>query len=294
MQTQTNPPYTMQNWNNTAGIAPVGGLVGGFKVGATQSPFQRPGLPASGGGGGFPGLPGLGGGGGAGGNMPFGGGGGFTTGPVGGGGGGFPGLPGGPGLTNVAATPATLQQQQQEFEQQRASLMGDVNTPDPYLQEQVENLRKRMGEDTTKRATEQAQSNIRDQMAGMLEGGEEEAARRGVGPGGAGAGQISEAGLRAGAKAASDIQMGQQKRLDELTLGGQGIMAAPGAQRMAKQAALSDFLKANPAATTEQIKLQAQKLGLEQWALPQQLGIQYMQAQQAMLNPIFQLLGGMF
>jgi hypothetical protein len=257
---------------------------------------QRPLLPASGGGGGFglPGLPGFGGG--AGGVM-----GGGGAGGVMGGGGGFPGFGGGGGmmpmaptapLTSTAAPDPNLVAAQQQYNQGLAGLQQFATTADPNLQKQIEELEKARSADTTKRQTEQASSNIRDWQAGQQAAAEEGGARRGMGPG-TGADVISEAAGRQQAAASANIQAGEQARRDKLLLEGQGIMGAPGQRQMQAQAMLADYISKNPAATAAQIALKQQELGLQQWMAPQQLGIQYLQAQNQMLSPMYQLLGGM-
>lgn len=142
---------------------------------------------------------------------------GVGSGPVGAGagagGGGGPVAPSGP------ATPLPV--------------LSNTAAPDPYLQEQVANLRARMGSDTTERAIGRSTTGILDAAAlGAADEGAANLSSRGLV--GSDAGQsflhkrFFEPAQQAAAGAAADIALKREQDLDRLVLGGTAIMGAPG------------------------------------------------------------------
>jgi len=109
--------------------------------------------------------------------------------------------------------------------------------PDPNLQKQIDRLEARLSTDTTGRAIDRAGSAITDAAAGRKSALRTEQARRGTlgtGTGDQQSGQIDAAAARLQAGSAADISLGRESQLDALTLGGQGIMAAPGQLGLAR------------------------------------------------------------
>lgn len=146
-----------------------------------------------------------------------------------------PGGGGGPATTQVQLSPGV------------GSAIGEASAelarlkarpPDPNLQKQIDRLEARMSSDTTGRAIDKAGSAITDAAAARKSAFRTEQARRGTlgtGVGDQGEGQINAAADRLKAGSASDIALGREAQLDALTLGGQGIMAAPGQLDLARE-----------------------------------------------------------
>jgi hypothetical protein len=117
--------------------------------------------------------------------------------------------------------------------------------PDPFLQEQVQNLRNRMSADTTGRAIDRATGSIADAAAASKAGMSTDLARRGVADTGIGdqqTGRIDAAAARAKAGASADISLGRERDLDRLVLGGSQIMGAPGQYNLAQNEQLTRAL----------------------------------------------------
>lgn len=134
---------------------------------------------------------------------------------------------------------AALQGAQGLAQQRYGQLQGQENQVNPLLMEQVQNLRNRMSNDTTQQATDFANQNVRQQAGAAQRSLTEDLARRGMrGDSGVAAqlgGQISADAQRQMAGNAANIGLQRQANLDQLVLGGQGIMAAPGQQQLAQQ-----------------------------------------------------------
>ena len=144
---------------------------------------------------------------------------------------------------------------------------------DPNLQTQVDRLGQRLSADTTGHAIDRASGAIRDQASGQQAALRTNLARRGV-DGGAGdklSQNIDARSQRAQAGAASDISLGRERDLDALTLGGQGIMAAPGQFTLNKNAMdLGQIAGGIGAANTPaQLALGQAGQGLQQWQAQQ-------------------------
>src|SRR5882757_5020880 len=119
-------------------------------------------------------------------------------------------------------------------------VLSNTAAPDPYLQEQVANLRARMGSDTTERAIGRSTTGILDAAAlGAADEGAANLASRGLV--GSGAGQsflhkrFFEPAQQAAAGAAADIALKREQDLDRLVLGGTAIMGAPGQESLANR-----------------------------------------------------------
>jgi hypothetical protein len=166
------------------------------------------------------------------------------------------------GLTLTTQPSPEMQAAQAEWKKRMDALQGGLGTADPNLQSQIDEYKKRLGADDTQRATDRAASAIRDQMSGMSQRSDQAGAATGRGQG-FGATGIAEAGQRALAGQSADIQLGQQQRLDNLVLGGQGIMGAPGQRDLQYQSLLNGMYGQNPYAQTAQLGLQQQGLGLQ-------------------------------
>jgi len=166
------------------------------------------------------------------------------------------------------------------FQQARAG----ASTMDPFLKENVENLRGRMSTDVTERATQKASGRIADMGAGAAQAAKERAAAFGGGEE-ASQNRIQDAVMRAQAGAASDIALGQEQRLDALTLGGQDVFAAPG-QRQLQSLSLAGGTAGQIAGAQQgqqslQLQAQAAAAGQAQTAAALELQRQQAQAQLA-------------
>jgi len=119
-------------------------------------------------------------------------------------------------------------------------VLANTVAPDPYLEEQVRNLRARMGSDTTERAIGRSTTGILDAAAlGAADEGAANLSSRGLV--GSGAGQsflhkrFFDPAQRAAAGAAADIAHQREQDLDRLVLGGTAIMGAPGQYSLANR-----------------------------------------------------------
>lgn len=103
---------------------------------------------------------------------------------------------------------------------------------DPNLQTQVDRLGSRMSSDTRQRATDFAAQDINARARASQNALKENLARRGIrsdtGYAMERGGQIDDQARRENARSAAGIALADEGRLDNLTLGGQQIMAAPG------------------------------------------------------------------
>lgn len=200
----------------------VGGIEGAGKVGGGHA-INAAQLLA--------GMPGAGGAGGAGGAAG-------GAGGAGGGAGAGGGYPGGPVAGQFQLSPGVgnfISQQQAQIDKMKAA------GADPNLQAQIDAYKKRLSTDTTGRAIDRAGSAISDAAAGAKAGQATELARRGTLGSGAGdqqMGQIDAAAERAKAGSAAGISLGREGQLDQLVLGGQGIMSAPSQYGLAQQGQL--------------------------------------------------------
>ncbi len=112
---------------------------------------------------------------------------------------------------------------------------------DPLLMENVGNLRKRMSADVTTAQKQKARADI----ATDEESQRKKLATMAARSGGAGAmnemaGDLADSTMRKSAGAMTDIGINAEKRLDDLTIGGQGIMAAPGGRNLDERRFQSD------------------------------------------------------
>lgn len=208
---------------------PSGGSVPGGNIGPG---YPGPGVPGTGGGfgagmpPGFPGAPG---------SMP---------GTGGGFGAGLPGPPGTPG----------------------GPMSNDV-TPSANLTWLENQYKSRLTNDPTQRAIDRSTSSIRDATSGLSKELGGNLARRGVSQAGLATnarGDLAQNAQQQIARASSDISLGRERDLDQMTMGGLGIMGAQ-----------------------DQLGLSKQRLGLDQWSAQnqaeiarQQLGLQSQQIAQ--------------
>jgi hypothetical protein len=171
--------------------------------------------------------------------------------------------------TNTAQVNPDMQGFLEQYKNKLNTTLMRPNT-DPNLQTQVDRLGQRLSSDTTQHAIQRASGAIRDQASGQQAALKTQMARRGISGSGVGdqlAGNIDARSQRAQAGAASDISLGRERDLDALTLGGQGIMAAPGQYSMNRDnqdlsGIAGGVSAANPAA---QLQHQQQQLGLQTW-----------------------------
>jgi len=233
------------------------------------------------GGGRTPGMPGIGqaafdmfggGGGGGGGGIPSGD---FSGGGVTGRG----GVSSTGDLTLRAEGSPDLQRATAQFESQFGRLQQQGAKVDQNLQFQIDEYKKRLGEGPTTRAIERSASAIRDQMAGMMSDAERAGAASGRGPGFQ-AGAIGEAGQRALAGSSADIALGRESQLDQLVLGGQNIMAAPGQRELAYDTLSSGFFGQAPYQAAAQFGLAEKGLGLQAYGQQGDLALRQAALQQ--------------
>lgn len=184
-----------------------------------------------------------------------------TSGAGGAGAGGYTGAGGGD-LTIASQQSPELQKNAQLFEAQLAKLQQQGQKVDQNLQFQIDEYKKRLGEGPTTRAIEQSASAIRDQMAGLSNEAEMAGAAGGRGQGFM-AGGIGEAAQRALAGSSANIALGRQGQLDQLLLGGQQIMQAPGQREMAYDTLSSNFFGNAPYQAAANYGLGSQQLGLQ-------------------------------
>lgn len=104
---------------------------------------------------------------------------------------------------------------------------------DPLLMENVQNLRGRMSADVTTAQKDKAKADISNATASQQKQIATAAARSGGG-GAANemAGDLADKSVRTEAGALTNIDIEAEKRKDALTMGGQGIYAAPGARNL--------------------------------------------------------------
>lgn len=197
------------------------------------------------------------------------------------GGGAGAGGPTTPGMTNTAAPNPDMQQALADYKARIEQQKAREGQTDPLLQEQVENLRARMSADQTARATDRAGSNIRDFAAGQRSQADSASARMGR-PQGFRDAAIDEAAGRNQARAAADIQLGQMARLDNLTLGGTGIMGAQAQERLAREAGVTGLIggQMNAAGAGAGLALEQQRLGLQSYSTTANLELERQRMQQ--------------
>jgi len=194
-------------------------------------------------------------------------------------------------FTNTAQTNPDMQAALKEYQDRIAQQKAREGQVDPLLMEQVEALRSRRGVDQSQRATERAQSGIRDYAAGQKSAAASSAARMGR-PQGFRDALIDEASQRNAARASADIQMNELQRQDNLVLGGSQIMGAPASERLAREAGVTGLVagQAGQAAIPANLALAQQGLGLNTWQAMQsdqrqreQMAQQERQQQQEMM-----------
>jgi hypothetical protein len=226
------------------GIGTGGGGGGSFMVGGNRGQAQQ----SSGGSGGFGGG-GAGGVGGAGGNVSV------------------------PELSLKSERSSDLDQAASQYQQQMNTLQQRANSQDENLNWQVNQYKSRLGEGPTTRAIERSASAVRDMMAGQMEDAAHAGAAGGRGEG-FGAGGLGESAQRAAAGAAANISLGREGQLDALTIGGQGIMAAPGQRQQGYDQMGANFYGQNPAQAQANYGMGSQRLGLDAYLGQGNLAIQ--------------------
>lgn len=173
-----------------------------------------------------------------------------------------------PPINNTAENDPTVQDW---LDSARQRFEGSKARPqDPLLQEQVDELRRRRSSDTTERATNRAESHILDRAAGqksMLKGRVGGSGGRQAGVEAKLEGRIDDNAARAAAAAAADIQLGEEQRLDNLAIAGQGIMSAPGDRDLARDSMTNSLLATGLGAAqgAANLGLANRSLGLQQW-----------------------------
>lgn len=137
------------------------------------------------------------------------------------------GLPGAVGPASATSTIAPSPQLMQIYN----ATLQKAGAGDPLLNEEVQNFRNRLSADTTARATSRASNAITDATAAAKQAARERAAAQGTGASMEPVlAAMDEKSQRAKAGAAADIALGREGQLDQLVLGGAGIMGAPGAR----------------------------------------------------------------
>lgn len=170
-------------------------------------------------------------------------------------------------LPNFAQTNPQMDQAWNDYQKRKGEVDSLAKGSDPLLQEQVENLRKRLGSDNTQAMKDRSATDIAAVTAGL------KARQKAAGGGKSSvlgtrdAGALDEASGRQTLRAMQDVDFNDQARKDNLVLGGQGIMGAQGNRElnlanMANQFNLAGMGLAN---TPAQLALDQQRLGLQQF-----------------------------
>lgn len=182
-------------------------------------------------------------------------------------------------LTNTAQANPDVQSFLDQYRKRLEQQSGREATPDPNLQTQVDRLGQRLSTNTTQRAIDVANSDVKARTGAANEALTTDLARRGVLGTGAEAQlrqRITEAGQRESARNAANISLGRERDLDALTLGGQGIMAAPGQYQLQREGMTNATLGAGAdlARTGAQLAQGDRSLALNQWQTQQQTAMQ--------------------
>lgn len=173
------------------------------------------------------------------------------------------------GLPNNAQRDPDMTAFMQQMRGRIGQQMGREGQADPNLQTQIDRLGQRLSTDTTQRAQDFAAQDIGSRARASSEGLEEEMARRGIRGGIQNelSTRLRETGLRESARSAAGIALGREAQLDQLVLGGQGIMAAPGQMAFAREGMTNDLLGAGfgQAGAIAGQNLADRTLGVNQW-----------------------------
>ncbi len=177
--------------------------------------------------------------------------------------------PSAPPPTNTAQVNPDMQGFVDQYKRKLNSTLSQPRI-DPNLQTQVDRLGQRLSSDTTQHAIQRAGGAIQDAGSAQHAALKTNLARRGLGGEGAGGqlgSNIDARTQRLQAGSASDISLGRERDLDALTLGGQGIMAAPGQFSMARDSQDMSGIAGgiSAASTPAQLQLGQQNLGLQTW-----------------------------
>jgi hypothetical protein len=128
---------------------------------------------------------------------------------------------------------------------------GTTNTaePSPFVQEHIQNYRNRLSEDNTKRAIDKSNLGIADSAALMAADAKAGMSRRGVQGTDTGAAflqkRVFEPAQRAAAGQAANIALQRERDLDNLVLGGTGIMRLPDEIALANRGMNLDQLRSD-------------------------------------------------
>lgn len=188
--------------------------------------------------------------------------------PGSGGGGAVPQMT---GLPNSAQRDPEMTSFMQQMRGRIGQQMGREGQTDQNLQTQVNRLGQRLSTDTTQRAQDFAAQDIGARSRAAAEGQQEDLVRRGVrGDTGMAAElntRLREKGLQESARSAAGIALGREAQLDQLVLGGQGIMAAPGQMALAREGMTNELLGTgfNQAGAIAGQNLADRTLGVNQW-----------------------------
>lgn len=175
-----------------------------------------------------------------------------------------------PVITNFAANNPGLDAAVARYNARTDQQRGREGVVDPNLQKQVDRLGESLSTDETDRMVDRATSQARDQLAGIRSGAQSGIARsKGDNPYARGNldSRLASAAARASAGAAANIQMGERARKDNLILGGQKIMSAPGEERLLREGRTDDLVRGgvSTALAPANLALDQQRLGLESW-----------------------------
>jgi hypothetical protein len=175
-----------------------------------------------------------------------------------------------PNLANITGTNPHLAGQQSSIEARTAQLRAREGQADPNLQLQVNRLGERLSSDPREQAQRFAAQDIDQRARAAQTALTQTLARRGIGGTGAEAqlrSQVEGQAQREKARSASQIGLQREQALDALTLGGQGIMAAPGQYQLQQQAQTNQLYPLGLQAAQGQVGAQqgAQNLALNQW-----------------------------
>ncbi len=195
-----------------------------------------------------------------------------------------------PTMTNTSAPPPQMTQSLNQINQRTEELKQSETKPNQLLQEQVGNLRSRISEGPSQRAADFANSDINARAQAAKQALKVNMARRGIAAGSGVASKlesnIDDQARRDAARSTAGIALGRERDVDNLVLGGQGIMGAPNQNELARMSMTNSMM---PLAVSASGNIGQQQLGDQQLGLQQYMGTNQL-AQQAEQNKMAQMI----
>jgi len=176
-----------------------------------------------------------------------------------------------PALPNTAARDPEMSAFMQQMRGRIATSTGRETGTDPHLQTQINRLGDRLSGDPRQRAQDFASQDIGARARASEAGMREDLARRGIRGDSGVAAELSQRtrdkAMQESARSAAGIALGREAQLDQLVLGGQGIMAAPGQMARAREGMTNQLMSTgfDQAGAIAGQNLADRGLGLNQW-----------------------------